>query len=136
VNKVVGEEFKVGIRTRDGTAVESKDYTAVDEIIEFGPSDQDKYIEVGIVNDDIWEENEDFYVELYDPDNNEKLPGNDTETKVTVIDDDQPGILGFERRQIMVNPKEGVAGIKVHRLQGADGEVTVSFETTSPEGLS
>ena len=41
VNKVVGEEFKVGIKTRDGTAVEEKDYTRVDEIMEFGKDDQD-----------------------------------------------------------------------------------------------
>ncbi len=88
INKVVGEEFKVGIRTRDGTAVAGSDFTGVDEILDFGASEAHKYVEVEILNDDIYEDNEDFWVELYDPDNNEKLPGHDTETKITVIDDD------------------------------------------------
>jgi len=135
INKVVGEQFKVGVRTRDGTAMAGDDFRGVDEVLEFGPEEHDKYIEVEILNDDLYEENEDFYVELYDPDNNQKLPGDDTETKITVIDDDQPGILGFEKRQVTVHPKEGVAGLKVHRLSGADGTVSVSFETGVPEGL-
>ena len=107
INKVVGETFKVGIRTRDGTALAGDDFSAVDQILEFGADEQDKFIEVEILNDDCYEENEDFFVELYDPDNNQKLPGDDTETKITVIDDDQPGIIGFEKRQVTVHPKEG-----------------------------
>ena len=49
-----------------------------------------------------------------------------------MIDDDKPGIIGFEKRTMLVHPDEGYAKIKIHRLSGCDGEVKVTFETATP----
>ena len=48
----------------------------------------------------------DFYVELYDPSGTMGMPklyGDDTKTKVTVLDEDFPGTLCFEETQLSVN---------------------------------
>ena len=41
-----------------------------------------------IVDDNEWEPDEDFLVELYDYTTGDRLEGKDTQTRVTIIDDD------------------------------------------------
>lgn len=48
-------------------------------------------MKIEIIDDDSWEPDEDFYVQLYDPDTSEELEGQDTKTRITIIDDDKPG---------------------------------------------
>ena len=55
---------------------------------------------------------------------------------MTIIDDDKPGILGFEKRSMLVHPTDHYAKIKIHRLSGCDGTVSVTFETATPQGLA
>ena len=43
------------------------------------------------MDDDNWEPDEDFFVQLYNPSTGEELTGQDTKTRVTIIDDDKPG---------------------------------------------
>jgi len=59
-------------------------------------------VQIRIHDDDIWEPDKDFYVELYDPNEETKprLEGDDTKTIVTIIDEDNPGIIGFDSREI------------------------------------
>ena len=135
IKKQKGQDLIIGVRTRNGTAVAGEDFTAIDEEIEFDEDDTIKSVSIAIVNDDVYEDNEEFYVELYDVDSGKKLRGTDTECKITVIDDDKPGIIGFERRTILVHPTDGFAKVKVHRLNGCDGQVSVEFETAIPDGL-
>lgn len=47
----------------------------------------------------------DFYVELYDVDSGQRLSGDNTKTRVTILDEDFPGILGFRLTDIRVNKK-------------------------------
>ena len=88
---------KVGVRTVDGDAKEKVDYDAIDEIIEFKTNEWHE-IEIKVHDDDDWEPDVDFYVELYEPETGEKLVDKDCRTTVTIIDDDKPGILGFEKK--------------------------------------
>jgi hypothetical protein len=46
---------------------------------------------VTIYDDDNWEPDEDFFVQLKDADTGQNLHGQDTKTRVTIIDDDKPG---------------------------------------------
>jgi hypothetical protein len=41
------------------------DYEAVDEVLVFANGEETKYIKVIINDDDNWEPDEDFYVQLY-----------------------------------------------------------------------
>jgi hypothetical protein len=51
---------------------------------------------VKIIDDEDWEPDEDFFVELYDADSKVRIDGEDTKCTVTIIDDDKPGVLSFD----------------------------------------
>jgi ribosomal protein L35AE/L33A len=57
----------------------------------------------------------------------------DTQCRVTIIDDDEPGILSFVDRAIKVRAKDGKAYIKVLRQHGSDGIVKCKFETKADD---
>ena len=123
------KEMEVGVRTIQDTATEGADYEKVDTVVEFGDGQIEQFVEVKIVNDDTFEPNEDFYLELYDPETKSRLPGADTRTRVTIIDDDKPGKLGFTSRFLRVRGKDKIAKLKVLRQAGTDGQISVKFRT-------
>ena len=59
---------------------------------------------VGIIDDDEWEPDEDFFLELYDANTSDRLPGEDTRTRVTILDDDKPGMIVFKEKKIIRHP--------------------------------
>lgn len=79
------------------------------------------------MDDDAWEPDENFYVELYDPKTDAKLPGEDTKTTVTIIDDDKPGNLTFAKRMMPALIQEDTVDIEVLRKDGCDGVITVQY---------
>ena len=48
---------------------------------------------------------------------------------MTILDEDQPGILGFEDRHIKVRRKDKKVFLKVTRTDGADGEAKCKIQT-------
>ena len=128
INKT-DQEMEVGVRTVDDTANKGSDYHEVDEKISFGDGQKEQHVEVRIINDDTFEPDEDFYVELYDPETGDRLPGADTRTKITIIDDDKPGKFGFSSRFLKVSAKDKVAKLRILRQQGTDGQVSIKFRT-------
>jgi solute carrier family 8 (sodium/calcium exchanger) len=73
-------------------------------------------------------------IELYDPETKERLPGEDTLCRVTIIDDDEPGVLSFQERTVKVRAKDQKADIKVLRQHGCDGIIKCKFETQNAGG--
>jgi solute carrier family 8 (sodium/calcium exchanger) len=57
----------VRYRTVEGTAKKDVDYKHKEDILEFGPNEKVKSFVVEIVNDNEWEQAEDFSIELFDP---------------------------------------------------------------------
>lgn len=90
VNKK-GVAGKVRVLTIDAEAFAGDDYEKVDQILDFKAGEKMKYIDVIINDDDNWEPDEDFFVQLLDANTNVELQGADTKTRVTIIDDDKPG---------------------------------------------
>lgn len=91
-----------------------------------------------INDDDNWEPDEDFWVQLYEPSDPSSVPienavpliGADTKTIVTIIDDDKPGSLAFEdSKPIKAVASSGVAEVNIIRKNGSDGIVKVDWET-------
>ena len=109
IQKHVDEEINFGIRTIQGNAVPKDDYDPIDEVMTMKRSEQMRSVQIRIHDDDIWEPDKDFYVELYDPneENKPRLEGDDTQTIVTIIDEDNPGIIGFDNREVQVKKKDG-----------------------------
>ena len=103
-------EFTFGVRTVDdveGSAQVGKDYVFFDELIKMGPSEVEYRVQIPIIDNNEWEPDLDFFVELYDARTEKKvrLSGDDTRCKVTILDEDFPGIIGFVDTQISVTKK-------------------------------
>jgi len=120
---------KVGVRTMDGDAKEEKDYEKIDTILNFRGGEKEQTVQIGIVDDEDWEPDEDFYVVLYDPETNQPLEGEDCKSTVTIIDDDKPGQLSFEQRQVKAIASNNEVYITVLRQHGLDGEISCYYKT-------
>ena len=121
---------KVRVRTVDGDAEAGKDYEAVDKILPFNNGQLEGEVSIKIVDDDNWEPDEDFYVELIDPSTNLRLVGEDTRTRITILDDDKPGMLAFEEKKVIKHPaNEGECNVRIKRVNGSDGKISVKFKT-------
>lgn len=123
INKDKSQGVKFGVRTIDGTAhagVDDQpgDYTAIDEIKEIPAYTDQLFIPIKIQDDEGIELDEDFFVELYDPSTGIRLAGEDTKTRITILDDDKPGIFGFETRYHKIRAKDERLRIRVLRLYG------------------
>lgn len=121
--KKVDTDVNVRIRTEDDTAKAPKDYTGRDFTITLKANEKERVISIEINNDAEWEPDKDFKVMLVDEKTGERHAGSDTITTVTILDDESPGILGFEDRFVNVRRMDAKAVIKVTRTEGSDGIV-------------
>jgi solute carrier family 8 (sodium/calcium exchanger) len=90
-----GEQKSVRVVTIDDAAIAGDDYVAVDTVINFNKGEKQRYVEVIIKDDEDWEPDEDFFMQLYDAKTGMELEGKDTKTRITIIDDDKPGAIYF-----------------------------------------
>lgn len=72
-------ELKVGVRTLEGTAKYSKDFDGIDQIITMKQNENETEVDIRIHDDDEWNPDTDFYVELYDVNTKRRLLGEDTQ---------------------------------------------------------
>jgi hypothetical protein len=68
---------------------------------------------------------------LYDPNQNNlpKYDGDDTITKITILDEDFPGTLCFNQTSVVVNKKQQSVQVKILREGGSDGKVSCLVKT-------
>ncbi|XP_053093462.1 sodium/calcium exchanger 1b isoform X1 [Pangasianodon hypophthalmus] len=141
LNQTVSVEF----RTEDGTANAGSDYEFTEGTVLFKPGETQKEIRVGIIDDDIFEEDENFHIHLsnvrivHEDDEAENAEANHVDTiatlgipstaTVTIFDDDHAGIFTFEEPVIHVSESIGVMEVKVLRTSGARGVVMVPYKT-------
>lgn len=123
---------KVRVETIDGSAKEQEDYEPLNEVLTFEPEEREKEIGVKIVDDNQWEPDEEFFVKLT------LIPGKESEDvrlgrtsimEITILNDDEPGTIQFEKRGILVKESCGDAEISVVRQNGADGEISIKYRT-------
>ncbi|XP_013206805.1 sodium/calcium exchanger 1 isoform X3 [Microtus ochrogaster] len=135
----------VDFRTEDGTANAGSDYEFTEGTVIFKPGESQKEIRVGIIDDDIFEEDENFLVHL----SNVRVSSEDSEdgileanhistlaslgspctATVTIFDDDHAGIFTFEEPVTHVSESIGIMEVKVLRTSGARGNVIVPYKT-------
>lgn len=96
LKKNKNQRYEFGIRTVKDTAKAGSDYKEIDEHHEFGGTDTEQKVQVEIIDNNEWEPDLDFIVELYDKETGKRLEGDDTRCRVTILDEDSPGIIGFE----------------------------------------
>lgn len=119
---------QVRVLTIDAEARAGEDYEKVDVTLNFKDGEPHQFINVIINDDDNWEPDEDFFAQLYDPVSGAELQGQDTRTRVTIIDDDKPGQICFkETKSIQALASEEFANVVIERKNGSDGIVTVDY---------
>ncbi|XP_032870151.1 sodium/calcium exchanger 3-like isoform X1 [Amblyraja radiata] len=135
--------FYVDYRTEDGSANAGSDYEYSEGTLVFKPGETLKEISVGIIDDDIFEEDEHFFVRLgnlrsgdaegmFDSDSSEYPKGrlvSPLTATVTILDDDHAGIFTFEDKVHHVSESVGVMDLRVLRTSGARGTVIIPYRT-------
>ncbi|XP_074532133.1 sodium/calcium exchanger 1b isoform X1 [Halichoeres trimaculatus] len=143
----LGKTISVEYRTEDGTANAGSDYEFTEGVVVFKSGETMKEIRVGIIDDDIFEEDENFLIHLSnvkvlssegeEPEEGESanhvdsvaclgLPATAT---VTIFDDDHAGIFTFEEPVCHVSESVGTMEVKVLRTSGARGLVNLPYKT-------
>ena len=86
--------------TINGTAMSGSDYEAKKDVLVFKPGETLKHIDITIIDDNEWEENEVFFLKLcrFDYKDDTVEIGEQSITEVTIINDD--GKLYSYRRKI------------------------------------
>ncbi|XP_044058578.1 sodium/calcium exchanger 2b [Siniperca chuatsi] len=138
--------FYVDYRTEDGSANAGSDYEYSEGTLVFKPGETRKEIKVGIIDDDIFEEDEHFFVRLlnlrvgdaegmFESDEVGAAPkGRLVEplvATVTILDDDHAGIFTFSERMVRVSESVGTMEVTVVRNSGARGTVILPYHTES-----
>ncbi|XP_028976537.1 LOW QUALITY PROTEIN: sodium/calcium exchanger 2 [Esox lucius] len=133
--------FYVDYRTENGSANAGEDYVFSEGTLVFKPGESRKEIKVGILDDDVFEEDEHFFVRLQnlrlDEGGNEVLPGTPPKGRlveplvamVTVLDDDHAGIFTFSERVLRVSESSGMVVVTVTRNSGSRGTVVLPYHT-------
>jgi len=128
------QPISVKYDTRDGTASAGDDYLASSGVLEFASGEVTKDVQVTLIDDNQWEPDETFDIVLSDP---EKQPDGSkgifiTEpavSTITIINDDEPGVLEFAEHRYQVAESEGELVVTVKRKNGSDGTVTCKYST-------
>lgn len=123
------KEAKVKCSTKDMEAKAGDDYIALEEVIVFAPGQADAHVLVTVIDDVQWELDKRFTVHLETLTECPVQLGNHAVTTITIIDDDEPGVLEFKTEVIEVLETEQYAEIIVERHHGCSGVVSCSYYT-------
>ncbi|XP_067085413.1 sodium/calcium exchanger 2a isoform X4 [Osmerus mordax] len=133
--------FCVDYRTENGSANAGADFEFGEGTLVFKPGESRKEIKVGILDDDVFEEDEHFFVRLQnlrlDEGGSEVGAGTPPRGRlveplfatVTILDDDHAGIFTFSQRVLRVSESSGVVVVTVARNSGSRGTVVVPYHT-------
>ncbi|XKL68835.1 hypothetical protein PGB90_006604 [Kerria lacca] len=127
--------------TEDGTAIAGSDYEGASGTIVFTPGETRKTITLNVIDDDIFEEDEHFYLHLtkasisslngnIDSVKDEEpsvILANSCTATIVILDDDHCGVFGFANESVEISENVGVFNLEVIRSSGARGKVKVEY---------
>ncbi|CAB3396772.1 unnamed protein product [Caenorhabditis bovis] len=127
----------VHYRTIADTAQEHSDFEPVEGTLTFAPGVTEQHIKVKIVDNDIYEDDEQFFVRLsqvraFRSEHFSSVPsrlGLASTATVIVIDDDHAGCFGFASEKFKCVESCGTFVAEVVRSRGARGEVSIPYKT-------
>merc|ERR1719187_2366639 len=141
---------QVDYKTEDGTAASPGDYIEAVGTLTFGPGETQKMVTLEVLDDDVFEEDEHFYIRISnlrrkDGGNIKEMDVEDKDGNVTkqpsiqlgtphmatimILDDDHGGLFGFEDSEAEIVESIGAYELKVVRVSGARGKVAVTYST-------
>lgn len=114
--------------TKDGSAEAMTDYIPQNGQIVFTPGINERFIKIDIIDDDVFEQDEAFYIELSNPTNGAVL-GQQRVATVLILDDDHSGFFSFEQSEHELDETIGTYELKVNRSSGARGRISIPYWT-------
>nr|CAD7200808.1 unnamed protein product [Timema douglasi]CAD7410971.1 unnamed protein product [Timema poppensis] len=139
--------------TEDGSANAGSDYVGARGTLVFHPGEVVQTFRLQVIDDDVFEEDEHFYVRLSNlrtgQSNGDAAPapprrlsakpplhsptvpqlGSPSLATIMILDDDHGGVFGFQERDIELVESVGQYDLKVVRYSGARGKVAIRFFT-------
>ncbi|XP_048733164.1 sodium/calcium exchanger 2-like isoform X5 [Ostrea edulis] len=128
VEQVFEGTVNVEFETREGSGKAGKDFKYQTGVLTFKDTEYRQCITIDIVNDNQFENDCDFYVILKNATKGTSL-GDPSVTRVTVVDDDEPGEFQFETPHTYADLSSGKVRVNVERDYGLDGKVTMEYST-------
>ena len=125
-------EFDCLIETIDDTAVKNLDYVPIRQRVRFRQNEVENRVGIAVIDNHVKNEDKVFLVKLCIPEDtaerHDVAKGRICMMTVTIIDDDEPGIITFQERLQTVHVFAAEAVIPVIRENGSDGRVRVFFK--------
>ncbi|KMZ02297.1 sodium/calcium exchanger 3 isoform X2 [Drosophila simulans] len=118
----------VEYETQDGTASAGTDFVGRKGLLSFPPGVDEQRFRIEVIDDDVFEEDECFYIRLFNPSEGVKLAVPMIAT-VMILDDDHAGIFAFTDSVFEITESVGRFELKVMRYSGARGTVIVPYWT-------
>jgi len=135
----------VDYKTEDGTACSPDDYSGVAGTLTFGPGETEKKVQLSVEDDDVFEEDEHFYIRISNPRRKDgiAIPDMNVEgemvpslqlgiphmSTIMILDDDHGGVFQFEEHEAEITESVGTFELKVARQSGARGTVGIPYTT-------
>merc|ERR1712106_796610 len=154
----MSQTVQVDYKTEDGTASSEGDYIEAIGTLTFGPGETQKMVTLEVLDDDVFEEDEHFYIRVSNLRRKDCKPFKEIEVEgedgkktmqactqmgtphmatIMILDDDHSGIFGFEDSEAEVVESVGTCELQVKRISGARGKVAIPYNTedgTAKEG--
>ncbi|XP_022646820.1 sodium/calcium exchanger 1-like isoform X2 [Varroa destructor] len=129
----------VDYKTEDGTACAGTDYEHVEGTLIFRPGEREKIISITIIDDEVFEEDEHFYIRLSNPRYSQDPHEDDwpvvLETPsictVMILDDDHCGYFTLAETDVSISEAIGEYKMIVNRNSGARGRVLLPYKTVA-----
>ncbi|XP_061162803.1 sodium/calcium exchanger 2-like isoform X6 [Saccostrea echinata] len=118
----------VEYETREGSGKAGKDFKYRTGVLTFKDTEYRQSITIDIINDNQFENDCDFYLILKNATNGTSL-GDPSVTRITIVDDDEPGEFQFESPHVYADLSSGKVKVTVQREFGVDGKVTMEYST-------
>merc|ERR1719414_2662713 len=154
----MNQTIQVDYKTEDGTASHPGDYIEAVGTLTFGPGETQKMVTLEVLDDDVFEEDEHFYIRISnlrrkDGKDFKQISVTDEEgvskvqpncqlgtphmATIMILDDDHGGIFGFDDSEAEIVESVGTFDLEIKRISGARGKVAIPFNTedgTAKEG--
>lgn len=118
----------VDFETEDGSAEAGSDYIGKKGTLTFPPGVDEQSFRLEVIDDDVFEQDEHFYVRLSNVSDNATLSTPKVAT-VMILDDDHGGIFAIESKDHELVESVGTYELKVQRYSGARGKVILPYWT-------
>jgi uncharacterized protein with beta-barrel porin domain len=122
--------ISVDFSTTDGTAIAGQDFDALSGTLNWDDGESGtKTIVIPITPDSTVEPDETFTLNLSNPSTGLSL--DTSSTTVTILDDDNAGVVNLDSATYSVNEKAGHITVSATRSNGSSGSVTVDYNTNN-----